>query len=189
MSNTAVSSAPSDKTGTRYGRRRQWLVGLGILVAVSGGYLGWRHFAHSPSAAMPQPAPPVPVITTTVQKQNFPIVLTGIGYVTALNSATVRSMVTEPILSIDFKDGQVVKKDQLLAQLDPSTYKAQLDQAEANAIRPISKMDKSISADTCRWQSRASQRNSRSPPKRRRSPRKRPRSQPTRQRSSMPKPS
>src|SRR5271170_6283479 len=137
MSNTAVSSAPSDKTGTRYGRRRQWLVGLGILVAVSGGYLGWRHFAHSPSAAMPQPVPPVPVIATIVQKQNFPIVLTGIGYVTVLNSATVRSMVTEPILSIDFKDGQVVKKDQLLAQLDPSTYQAHLENGQINLGRYV----------------------------------------------------
>jgi membrane fusion protein, multidrug efflux system len=44
-------------------------------------------------------------------------------------------MVTEPIISIDFKDGQFVKKGQLLAQLDPSTYQAQLDQAEANFTR------------------------------------------------------
>ena len=61
--------------------------------------------------------------------------LTGIGYVTAMNSATIRSMITEPIISIDFKDGQYVKKGQLLAQLDPSTYQAQLDQAEANLAR------------------------------------------------------
>ena len=43
--------------------------------------------------------------------------------------------VTEQILSIDFKDGQFVNKGQLLAQLDPSTYQAQLDQAEANLAR------------------------------------------------------
>ena len=101
----------------------------------SGGYLGWQHFAHSPSAAKPEPPPPVPVIATTVQQQDFPIVLTGIGNVTALNTATVRSMVTEQIVSIDFKDGQFVKKGELLAQLDPSTFQAQLDQAEANLAR------------------------------------------------------
>lgn len=81
------------------------------------------------------PPPPVPVIATTVEKQNFPIVLTAIGNVTALNTATVRSMVTEQIVSIDFKDGQVVKTGELLAQLDPSTFQAQLDQAEANLAR------------------------------------------------------
>ena len=48
-------------------------------------YLGWQHFARSPSVAMPQPAQPVPVIASTVQKQNFPLVLTGIGYVSLLN--------------------------------------------------------------------------------------------------------
>jgi multidrug efflux system membrane fusion protein len=105
-----------------------------MIVVVAAGYLGWQHFAHSPIAA-PEPTPPVPVIAATVQKQNFPIVLTGIGNVAALNSATVRSLVTEPIISIDFKDGQSVKKGELLAQLDPSTFQAQLDQAEANLAR------------------------------------------------------
>ena len=111
------------------------LVGLVMIAIVTGGYLGWQHFAHGPSVAKPGPAPPVPVIASAVKQEAFPIVLTGIGNVAALNSATVRSMVTEQIVSIDFKDGQVVKKGQLLAQLDPSTLQAQLDQAEANLAR------------------------------------------------------
>src|SRR5271169_448410 len=131
----AAPLVASDKPAVKSGRRPPLLVGLVMLAVASGGYLGWQHFADGPAAAKPEPPPPVPVIATTVQKQNFPIVLTGIGYVTALNSATVRSMVTEPIVSIDFKDGQFVKRDQLLAQLDPSTYQAQLDQAEANLAR------------------------------------------------------
>jgi multidrug efflux system membrane fusion protein len=68
-------------------------------------------------------------------------VLTGIGNVAALNSATVRSMVTEPIISIDFKDGEYLKKGQLLAQLDPSTYQAQLDQAQANFARDAAHLE------------------------------------------------
>ena len=103
------------------------LVGLVMIAIVTGGYLGWQHFVHGPSVAKPGPAPPVPVIASAVKQEAFPIVLTGIGNVAALNSATVRSMVTEQIVSIDFKDGQVVKKGQLLAQLDPSTLQAQLD--------------------------------------------------------------
>ncbi len=131
----ARPSVASDRPDVRRERRRPLLVGLILIAIAIGGYLGWQHFAHSPGAAAPQAPPPVPVIATTVQKQNFPIVLTGIGNVTALNTATVRSMVTEPIISIDFKDGQSVKKGELLAQLDPSTYQAQLDQAEANLAR------------------------------------------------------
>jgi membrane fusion protein, multidrug efflux system len=132
MSNPSITS---DKPAAKHGRHAPLLVGLVMIAVAAGGYLGWEHFAHGPSAAKPEPVPPVPVIATTVQQKNFPIVLTGIGNVTALNTATVRSMVTEQIVSIDFKDGQLVKKGELLAQLDPSTYQAQLDQAEANLVR------------------------------------------------------
>jgi membrane fusion protein, multidrug efflux system len=129
-----VAPAITEGPGARHPRRAPLLAGLVMIAVVAVGYLGWRHFTESGSSA-PEPPPPVPVIAATVKQQNFPIVLTGIGNVTALNSATVRSLVTEPILSIDFKDGQFVKKGQLLAQLDPSTYQAQLDQAEANLVR------------------------------------------------------
>jgi membrane fusion protein, multidrug efflux system len=131
---TALSHITERPAGT--GRRRPpLLIGVVLIAVVVAGYLGWRHWAQRPHIAAPPAPPPVPVIAAKVQKQNFPIVLTGIGNVTALNSATVRSMVTEPILSVDFKDGQFVKKGELLAQLDPSTYQAQLGQAEASLDR------------------------------------------------------
>jgi len=131
-----MTAAPvsSERSTAKHRRRPALIVGLVMIAVVAGGYLVWHHLVRSPTAT-PEPPPPVPVIAATVQKQNFPIVLTGIGNVAALNSATVRSMVTEQIISIDFKDGQVVKKGELLAQLDPSTYQAQLDQAEANLAR------------------------------------------------------
>ena len=129
------SPAATERPAAKHRRHPPMLVGLVAIAVISGAYLGWQHFAHSPPAATPEPPPAVPVIATTVKQQSFPIVLTGIGNVTALNSATVRSLVTEQILSIDFKDGEYVKKGQLLAQLDPGTYQAQLDQAEANLAR------------------------------------------------------
>jgi multidrug efflux system membrane fusion protein len=130
----AASPVAGSGLAAKHRRHPVLLVGLAMIAVVAAGYLGWQHFRQSPRAA-PEPRLPVPVIATTVKEQDFPIVLTGIGNVAALNSATVRSLVTEPIISIDFKDGQVVKKGQLLAQLDPSTYQAQLDQAEANLAR------------------------------------------------------
>jgi multidrug efflux system membrane fusion protein len=129
-----ISPEITERRAAKHLRRPALLVGLVTIAVVSGGYLSWQYFARSPSSA-PEPPAPVPVIATTVQQRDFPIVLTGIGNVTALNSATVRSMVTEPIISIDFKDGQVVKQGEVLAQLDPSTYQAQVDQAEANLAR------------------------------------------------------
>src|ERR1700731_1496989 len=132
-----MTASPLTTVGpaVKHGWRAPLIVGLVMIAVACGGYLGWQHFSHGPSAAKPEPPPAVPVIATTVQQQNFPIVLTGIGNVTALNSATVRSLVTEQILSIDFKDGQLVKKGEVLAQRDPSTLQAQLDQAAANLAR------------------------------------------------------
>jgi multidrug efflux system membrane fusion protein len=130
-----ASRLSTDRAAAQHGRRGPLLVGLVTIGVVTAGYLGWQHFAPNRSATKQEPPAPVPVIATTVQQRDFPIVLTGIGNVTALNSATVRSLVTEQILSIDFKDGEFVKKGQFLAQLDPSTYQAQLDQAEANLAR------------------------------------------------------
>jgi membrane fusion protein, multidrug efflux system len=140
MSPSTASPVTAPEPGTNRPRTRRrgtapLSAGLVMLVLVAGTYLGWQHFTRHSPGTMPEPQPPVPVIAATVRAENFPIVLTGIGNVTALNTATVRSMITEPIVAIDFKDGQLVKKGQLLAQLDPSTYQSQVDQAEANLAR------------------------------------------------------
>ena len=182
-------SVASDKPAAKSGRRRPLIVGLIMIAVACGGYLRWQHFAHSPVAAS-KPPPSVPVIATTVQRQNFPIVLTGVGNVAALNSATVRSLVTEQILSIDFKDGQYVKKGQLLAQLDLSTYQARLDEAEANLARDQAHLENGR-INLGRYiplKKKALLRNNRLRRKERKTPRSRPLSKPTRQRSNLPKP-
>src|SRR5215471_7990424 len=102
-------SAASDKPAVESGRRPPLLVGLVMIAVASGEYLGWQHFALGPAAAKLEPPPPVPVIATTVQQHDFPIVLTGIGTVTALNTATVRSQVTGLLVDVPFKEGQFVK--------------------------------------------------------------------------------
>jgi multidrug efflux system membrane fusion protein len=74
---------------------------------------------------------PIPVVATKVQQRDVPIILTGLGTVTALNTATIHSQITGLLVSVDFREGQFVKKGDLLAQIDPRTYQAQLDQAQA----------------------------------------------------------
>jgi multidrug efflux system membrane fusion protein len=87
-----------------------------------------RDQARAPAAIPPSP---VPVIAATVHQHDFPIVLTGLGTVTALNTATIRSQITGLLINVDFQEGQFVKKGDLLAKIDPRTYQAQLDQAKA----------------------------------------------------------
>ncbi|MDO1529964.1 efflux RND transporter periplasmic adaptor subunit [Fulvimonas sp. R45] len=74
---------------------------------------------------------PVPVTVVPVAKQDVPIYLTGLGTVVARNTVTVNPQVGGQLLSINFKEGDEVKKGDLLAQIDPRTFQASYDQAVA----------------------------------------------------------
>ena len=88
------------------------------------------------SGPAPAPAPPsVPVIAAKVVASDVPIYLRGVGTVIAYNNVVVRSQITGQITQINFRQGQTVKKGDLLAQIDPRPYQAQLDQASANRDR------------------------------------------------------
>ncbi len=62
---------------------------------------------------------------------DVPVWLEGVGTAKARNTVTVRPQVDGKILSIDFKEGQDVKRGDVLAQIDPVTFQAQLDQTLA----------------------------------------------------------
>ncbi len=73
----------------------------------------------------------VPVLAATARRADMPEYLFGVGTARARNSVVVRPQVDGRILSINFKEGQEIKKGDLLAKLDPATYQAQFDQATA----------------------------------------------------------
>src|SRR5271167_2676527 len=81
------------------------------------------------------PAPPVPVLTALVQQHDEPIVLTGIGTVQALNTASIQSQVTGVLEKVDFVEGQTVKKGDVLAQIDPRMFEAALAQAQGQLAK------------------------------------------------------
>jgi multidrug efflux system membrane fusion protein len=74
---------------------------------------------------------PVPVTVAKARIGDVPLYLEGVGTAKARNTVTVRPQVDGRILSINFKEGQDVKRGDLLARIDPATYQAQLDQAVA----------------------------------------------------------
>ncbi len=74
---------------------------------------------------------PVPVVTGIATRTDVPVVFDGVGTAKALNTVTVKPQVDGKILNLAFKEGQDVKKGQLLAKIDPTTYQAQVDQAAA----------------------------------------------------------
>jgi membrane fusion protein, multidrug efflux system len=68
-------------------------------------------------------------------------VLEGVGTVQALYTATIRSQVTGTLEGVDFSEGEKVKRGQVLAQIDPRTFQAQLDQAIATRGRDQAHLD------------------------------------------------
>jgi multidrug efflux system membrane fusion protein len=74
---------------------------------------------------------PVPVVAGTAKASDMPVFLDGVGTARALNTVTVRPQVDGKLMRIAFKEGQTVRKGEVLAEIDPTTYKATLDQAVA----------------------------------------------------------
>jgi len=76
-------------------------------------------------------AGPVPVLAATASYANVPVYLDAVGTVKALNTVTVRPQVDGKLVSVKFKEGQDVKRGDVLAEIDPVTYQAAYDQAVA----------------------------------------------------------
>ena len=74
---------------------------------------------------------PVPVTVAQARVDDVLLYLEGVGTAKARNTVTVRPQVDGRILSINFKEGQDVKRGDVLAKIDPATYQAQLEQTMA----------------------------------------------------------
>jgi membrane fusion protein, multidrug efflux system len=116
--------------------RQRLLILAIVLISALGIALDSVRWKSAAQPAQPSPAPPaVPVIAGTVLSHDVPIYLRGVGTVIAFNNVVVRSQITGQIIKIAFKQGQTVHKGDLLAEIDPRPYQAQLDQATANRDR------------------------------------------------------
>ena len=74
---------------------------------------------------------PVPVVVAAAGVADVPVYLRGVGAARALNTVTVKPQVDGKLIKVHFREGQDVKKGDLLAEIDPVTYQAALDQAVA----------------------------------------------------------
>jgi len=114
-----------------------WILLTAVLVTA--GYLGWQRWHGTDRAAQTDTKQKaaaernaaVPVTVAQVEKSDFPVLLTGLGTVQGFNTVVVRSRVDGQIDKIAFKEGDLVKQGDLLAQIDPRPFQASLDQAKA----------------------------------------------------------
>src|SRR5437870_3971522 len=96
------------------------------------------------SRKAPQAGPAAPeVLVTTVQPRDVPRVLERVATLDGFINANINAQVQGYIVSRDYKEGSVVKKDDLLFQIDPRPFEAALAQAKATLAKDQSTQAKS----------------------------------------------
>jgi len=77
----------------------------------------------------------ISVAVAPVQKQDVPVYLSGLGAVTAFNTANLKSRVDGQIMKVNFREGQYVNEGELLIEIDSRPYQVQLEQMQAQLFK------------------------------------------------------
>jgi membrane fusion protein, multidrug efflux system len=107
-----------------------FLIGLAVIAGVIAVYMWQGQSREQRSRRAPLPGP-VPVLAATAVNTDVPVYLDGVGTTRALNTVTVRAQVDGQLIKILFREGQDVRRGDVLAEIDARTYQAQYDQAVA----------------------------------------------------------
>jgi len=126
---------PKQDLTRRRSKRRYYALGFVLILATS----GLVYYFATPAQQQTQqrrgrfadPGGAVPVLAAAAATADVPVYLDAVGTVRALNTVTVRAQVDGKLIEVAFKEGQDVKRGDILARIDPTTYQAQLDQALA----------------------------------------------------------
>jgi multidrug efflux system membrane fusion protein len=134
-----ASAAPT--TSTPPHGRTHWWVWLIVVVVAAGSVYGAMRLVRANtdrSAAEAQnkrAKHDTPVVAATARIDDLNLYLTGLGTVTPFYTVNIRTRVDGQILAVHFKEGELVKKDQVLLNIDPAPYTATLHQAQGQLAK------------------------------------------------------
>ncbi len=128
----AALTSPPPTTALR--RKRPWiLAAILLVVATAAGWYYWTTRAASPASnaagGRSDASRPLPVVAAAAKKGSIDVYLNALGTVTPRNVVTVHTRVDGELMKLAFKEGQVVKAGDVLAQIDPRPFQVQLTQA------------------------------------------------------------
>jgi membrane fusion protein, multidrug efflux system len=134
---THQAESVSAWTGTRWSHGRwMWLI-LAFIVLLAAYYVLTRSRSHAASASAARSSAPgaLSVVAEPAAKGDISVRLTGLGTVTPLSTVTVRSRVDGQLMDVDLREGQLVRKGDVIAHIDPRPFQVQLAQAEGQAAK------------------------------------------------------
>jgi multidrug efflux system membrane fusion protein len=131
-----------------------WIIVLGALGW--GGWYLWSKHEAQPAGRNGGPGragstAPQPVGAATIDTGNIRIVLNELGTVTSLDTVTVLTQISGQLTQVGYQEGQIVKKGDFLAQIDPRPYQAALEQAQGTLAHDQGLLDQA-KADLKRFQ-------------------------------------
>jgi membrane fusion protein, multidrug efflux system len=136
-------------------RRRLALPSI-LALLVLAGVVWWVRQGVAPQQGGGRNAAPMSIVPETVVKGDIGVNLNALGTVTSLATVTIRTQISGYLMKIDFKEGDDVKKGDLLAEIDPRPYEAALAQAQGNLARDEALL-KGAQVDLARYQTLAAQ--------------------------------
>jgi multidrug efflux system membrane fusion protein len=138
-SDASLADTPNLRPGGPGGwRLRRWLWILAILALIAFATYESITFLRQPVARRGRfgdAAGPQSVGVATVGRGDIHVSLRALGTVTPLSTVTVNSQISGLLMSVGFKEGQLVRKGQFLAQIDPRPYQVALEQDRAQLAR------------------------------------------------------
>jgi multidrug efflux system membrane fusion protein len=126
-----------------HGSGWRWFWLLVLVLACAGGWYLWQKGGLTPAAAGSTPpkagkkgnSGAVPVVAVKAYRGNIGVFINGLGNITPIYTDMVKSRVDGELMSVHFKEGDVVHKGDLLIEIDPRPYQVALEQAEGQKVR------------------------------------------------------